>query len=114
MRNFLFKPVTGLLMLMLVEPAVGLLGWSNQGPAPLLQKVTGGTAFSFVYGGKRSQDLLSQWKQTGSTKALDGARELQVTTYHDPATGLEITREITIFSETAAVECILHLRNTGT
>jgi alpha-galactosidase len=122
MRNFLSKPVIGLLMLMLAHSAFcvpseksdGKHNGSDKTTAPLLQKITAGTAFSFVYDGKPSQDLLPQWNQTGSTKSLGGGRELQVSTYRDPATGLEITREVTVFSESPAVECILRLRNTGT
>jgi alpha-galactosidase len=124
MRNFLSKPVIGFFLLVLVlsqsafcvpnEKSNANQTGSDKTTAALLQKITSGTAFSFVYDGKRSQDLLHQWKQTGSTKPLDGGRELQVTTYRDAATGLEITREVTVFSESPAVECILRLRNTGT
>ena len=84
-------------------------------PEPfLLQRVTSGTAFSFVYDGKRSQEFLPAWKQTSSTKSLGEGREAKVTTYRDEATGLEISREVTVFPEVAAVECILRLRNTST
>ena len=37
-----------------------------------------------------------------------------MTTYRDPATGLEVTSEITTFSDAPAVDFILRLRNTGT
>jgi alpha-galactosidase len=37
-----------------------------------------------------------------------------VTTYQDKASGLEISREVTVFPEIPAVECILRLRNTST
>jgi alpha-galactosidase len=82
--------------------------------ASLLQRVTAGTAFSFMYDGRRSQDFLPAWKQTSSTKSLGEGREAKVTTYRDEATGLEISREVTLFPEVAAVECILRLRNTST
>jgi alpha-galactosidase len=117
MRNFLSKPVIGLFVLVLVLSrsfCVAEDSGSEKTTAAMLQNITKDTAFSFVYDGKRSQDLLPQWKQTGSTKSLDGGRKLQVTTYRDAATGLEITREVTVFSESPAVECILRLRNTGT
>ena len=119
MRNFLSKPV--IVLLVLVHSAVCIPSEKSRGKhtgsdkttAALLQKITAGTAFSFVYDGKRSQVLLPQWKQTGSTKSLGDGRKLQITTYRD-ATGLEITREVTLFPESQAVECILRLRNTGT
>jgi alpha-galactosidase len=82
--------------------------------APLIDQITAGPAFSFVYDGKRSQDLLPQWKQTRVTKSAGDGREVTVTTYHDEASGLEISRELTVFPEMAAVECILRLRNTNT
>ena len=82
--------------------------------APLIEQITTGTAFSFLYDGKRSQDLLPQWKQTSSRKSLGDGRELHVTTYHDEASGLQISREVTAFPGVAAVECILRLRNAGT
>ena len=115
MRNFLSKPVIGFFVVFLAHSAFCVakdIG-SDKTTAVLLQKITAGTAFSFIYDGKRSQDLLPHWKQTASTKSLGDGRELRVTTYRDAATGLEISREVTLFPGVPAVECILRLRNTG-
>jgi alpha-galactosidase len=86
----------------------------NRAAAPLIEEIAAGEAISFVYDGKRSQDILQHWRRSESVKSLSGGRKLRVTTYRDPATGLEVTSEITTFSDAPAVECILRLRNTGT
>jgi hypothetical protein len=109
-------------LLVLVNSAVRVQGAGPNGTQvgvnpttlPLIEQITAGTAFSFLYDGKRSQDLLPQWNQTSSRKSLGDGREVKVTTYRDEATGLQISREVTVFAELSAVECILRLRNTGT
>ena len=95
------------------RPDTGRVG-KEHAAAPLIGKIAAGEAFSFVYDGKRSQEILPNWKRTKSVKPLSEARTLHVTTYRDPATGLEVASEITTFSEAPAVECVLRLRNTGT
>ena len=81
---------------------------------PLIEKIATRESFSFIYGGKRSQDLLPHWKKTVSNKSLEDGKQLYVTTYREEATGLEIAKEVTRFPDAPAVECILRLRNTGT
>ena len=88
-------------------------GKDNGAATQILARIQAGKAFSFLYDGKSSQDQLLRWKRTETAKSLRGGRELHVTTYLDPATGLEVSSEITTFSEAPAVECILRLRNTG-
>jgi alpha-galactosidase len=118
-RSFVFTFLV--LPSVFLMPAFGSLGEPVAHPGqtakpsdPLIQKVAAGEAFSFIYGGQRSQDLLPRWKKTARTKSLDDGRELQVTTYRDEATGIEIAKEVTLFPDAPAVECILRLRNTGT
>jgi len=119
MRNFLFTTV--IVLLALVHTAVCLPGEnaggrhtaSDKTTSALIGKIATGTAFSFVYDGKRSQDLLPQWTKVANTKSLPDGRTSQTTTYRDPATGLEITKEVTLVPGSPAVECILRLRNTG-
>ena len=72
-------------------------GDKDHGAAPLIERIAAGEAFSFVYDGKRSQDILPHWKRSESIESLSGRRKLRVTTYRDPATGLEVTSEITTF-----------------
>ena len=118
MRNLLFKPA---IVLLLVQSAVYVQAagphdsqvGGSRATAHLIEQIRDGRAFSFLYDGKRSQDLLPQWKHTSSGKSLGDGREVKVTTYRDAASGLEISREVTTFPGVAAVECILHLRNTG-
>ncbi len=80
---------------------------------PAIDQVVKGAPFSFVYDGKPSHDLLPRWKQAHLQSRADGGKETSTTTYTDPATGLEVSREVTLFPGTDAVECILRLRNTG-
>ncbi len=112
--NFLAASFTTPAFCLEGAPANSSDSGNDHGAAPLIEKITAGQAFSFVYDGKRSQDILPHWRRSESVKALSGGRKLRVTTYRDPATGLEVTSEIITFSEAPAVDCILRLRNTGT
>lgn len=69
--------------------------------------------FSFVYGDKSSQELLSTWKRTEATTRLSGGRALTTVTYTDGNTGLEVTAETTSFPDRNAVEWLLRMRNRG-
>jgi alpha-galactosidase len=82
-------------------------------PIALIDQVMTGNAFSFEYNGEHSQDFLPHWKRSGTTRSLGDGRELRVTTFRDPAMGIEISKELTLFSEAPAVECVFRIRNTG-
>jgi len=69
--------------------------------------------FSFVYGGKPSADLLGSWKRTQAKTPADGGRERHTVTWTDPATGLEVAAEVTLFAGYPAAEWVLFLKNTG-
>ncbi|MBI4604993.1 MAG: alpha-galactosidase [Planctomycetes bacterium] len=69
--------------------------------------------FSFVYGGKPSAELLPGWRRSHEAHAAAGGRERHVVAYADPATGLEVTCEATLFADHPAVEWVLRLRNGG-
>ncbi len=101
--------------------AVVLLGM--QGAAWGQQQVRGsemtrtfaeGTSFSFVYGGKPSRSFLSSWKKSEVAHSLADGRTLRTITYQDPVTQLEVSREITFFPQSEAVELMLTLHNGGT
>jgi alpha-galactosidase len=118
MRNLQSRLV---IVLLLVQSAVYVRAAGPNGnqtgvstAAPLIVQITATTAFSFLYDGRRSQNFLAQWKQTSSGKSLADGREIKVTTYRDAATGLEVSKEVTVFPQSPAVECILRFRNTGT
>ena len=71
--------------------------------------------FSFVYGGKASADLLGSWKRTQAKPPAEGGRERRTAAWTDPATGLEVTAEATLFPAfPSAVEWVLYFKNTGT
>jgi alpha-galactosidase len=73
-----------------------------------------GLAFSFTYDSRPSAELIPRWEQTlHSHLAQDGRLEL-TKTYADPATGLEVRVEATVFRDYPAVEWVMHFRNSGT
>jgi alpha-galactosidase len=83
---------------------------------PVIQPVVGLSSeipFSFIYGGKPSAEFLQSWKRTQTQKSVERGRERHVVTYTDPASGLVVSSEITLFSDFPAVEWLLRLRNTG-
>jgi alpha-galactosidase len=69
--------------------------------------------FSFTYGGKSSDELLSQWKQDRSSKKLDDQRTEQRITWTDPATGLEVRVQGIAYSDYPAVEWTVYFKNNG-
>ena len=69
--------------------------------------------FSFVYGGKASAELLPSWKRTHTKQPAKDGREQHVVTYADPATGLEVECEVTLFADSPAVDLVLRFRNAG-
>ncbi len=119
MRNFLFPLIV---LFIVTSPALcrpissskADADSTGQATAPVVEEIADGKAFSFVYDGKRSQDLLPHWKKSQASKSLADGRELRTLTYRDPATGTEVSNEVTLFPGVQAVECILRVRNTGT
>ncbi len=71
-------------------------------------------AFSFVYGGKTSEDLLDKWQTESRVEKLDADRTRTVTTWTDPATGLRVTREAIRYRDFPALDWVLYFENTGT
>jgi alpha-galactosidase len=69
--------------------------------------------FSFVYDGKRSAEFLPHWKFSASPVTRTAIQREQQLTYRDPATGLELTCDVTQFDGSATVEWVLHFKNTG-
>lgn len=70
--------------------------------------------FSFLYDGKKSADLLPQWKMDAKVEHGDIAPSLLEVTYADPQTGLVARIRATVFQDFPAVEWVLHFENTGT
>lgn len=69
--------------------------------------------FSFVYGGRHSDELLGGWKYTTATKKLDDKRTRRTHTYLDPETRLEVRAEVVQYSDYPTVEWTVYFRNTG-
>ena len=88
--------------------------WLEQLPLTGAVGLSEDLPFSFVYAGKPSSEFLSAWKrQAELTTGTDG-REQQTITYADPATGLQVVCEATLFKDFPAVEWVLRFHNGGT
>jgi alpha-galactosidase len=70
--------------------------------------------FSFVYGGKMAKEFLPSWQRSETVHPLSEGRTLRTITYRDPATHLEVSREITTFPEKNVIEWVLRMHNGGT
>jgi alpha-galactosidase len=57
--------------------------------------------------------LLASWHKSETVQPLSRGRKLRTITYRNPATHLEVSREITTFPEKNAIEWVLRLRNAG-
>ncbi len=69
--------------------------------------------FSFSYGGEPSRGWLATWDVERSETELDASRLRRSLTYADPATGLQVQCEATIYVEYPAVEWVVYLENNG-
>ena len=69
--------------------------------------------FSFVYGGKPSDELLGGWTFSQARKKLDAHRTRTTQTYSDPKTGLELRCVIVQYNDYPTVEWTLYLKNNG-
>ena len=70
--------------------------------------------FSFEYGNRPSAELLTQWRYRHDSRRVDRFRHLHTFTYIDPATGLQVECECTLFADFPAIEWLLRVRNTST
>ncbi len=69
--------------------------------------------FSFVYGGASSRKFLSSWKVAATEAPPAEGKQKHTITYTDPATGLEVVCQATMFADSPGVEWVLHFRNLG-
>jgi alpha-galactosidase len=70
-------------------------------------------AFSFRYGEKRSRDLLGGWKKEVLPGEGREGKQTHATRWTDPATGLTVERELTVFDDFPAAEWVLRFTNHG-
>jgi alpha-galactosidase len=72
----------------------------------------GAAAFSFRYADRAIRGRPPGW-ETEVTDSSDEAGDRRTVRYRDGATGLEVTCDVRRFRDFAAVEWVLHFRNTG-
>jgi alpha-galactosidase len=70
--------------------------------------------FSFVYGGKPSQELLRGWEFKETVTKLDDVRTRRTQTYWDRTSGLVVRCEIVQYQDYPTMEWTLHFKNGGT
>ncbi len=70
--------------------------------------------FSFLCGGKHSDDLLPGWTRETKAAKRDADRSQWVTTWTDTHSGLRVEWHLTKFSDFPAVDWVLYFENTGT
>lgn len=69
--------------------------------------------FSFVYGGRNSDELLREWTQTKSSRKLDKRRTERILTWSDTKTGLVVRCVGVVYGDFPTVEWTLYFKNTG-
>jgi alpha-galactosidase len=68
---------------------------------------------SFQYQGTNGATLLTNWPRQARQRTLDAQRALREVSFRDPATGLEVRVETTLFSDFPAIEWVAYFKNTG-
>ena len=70
--------------------------------------------FSFVYGGKKSDGFIRNWKyESEKAPVSEPDVEKYVYSYSDPSTGLVVRCTVTCFNDFPAVEWVLHFYNSS-
>lgn len=69
--------------------------------------------FSFVYGGRHSNELLLVWPHRRRSERIDENRTRITTVWTDPETGLRVEWQVVRFSDFPAAEWLLYLENAG-
>jgi alpha-galactosidase len=70
-------------------------------------------AFSFTYDRVPSSELLKKWRYRVGPSRQIGTTSRSSQFYRDPATGLEVTAEVTTYKDFPAIEWVLSFRNSG-
>ena len=69
--------------------------------------------FSFLLGGKSSDELLRDWKQSDATRALDVQRRERTRSWMDATTGLQVRLVSTEYVSFPVVEWTVWIKNNG-
>jgi alpha-galactosidase len=109
-----FAVVAGLIV---VCPAVAAspeadqhVRWARQSFSP---RAAAAVPFSFVYGGRRSSELIGKWERTLTNGTADAGKLRRTLTLTDPETGLEVRAVATVYLDTPSVEWTLYFTNRG-
>jgi alpha-galactosidase len=86
----------------------------NQWVQEHLTDVKAKLPFSFVYDGKASEALLSEWAKKVDTKKLDANRTEHTMRWTDPKSGLEVRCVAMDYADYPAAEWTVYFKNTGT
>ena len=69
--------------------------------------------FSFEYNGKKSSELLSEWKVNRTSRSLDKVRKQETIVWTDPETSLEVRCVAVEYTDYPTVEWTLYFKNNG-
>ena len=75
--------------------------------------VNGGPPMSFLYGGKRSSELLPAWTRTCDSGKIDDTRTRRTITWTDDKTKLVVRAEVVTYRDFPTAEWTLYFRNAG-
>jgi hypothetical protein len=75
--------------------------------------VDGGPPMSFLYGGKRSSELLPAWARTCDSGKIDDTRTRHTITWTDDKTKLVVRAEVVTYRDFPTAEWTLYFRNAG-
>ena len=87
--------------------------WAEQAFSATPASPASHVPFSFVYGGRRSSELLGKWKRTVTEEPAAGGKQRRILTLTDPETGLEVRAVATVYTDTPSVEWTLYFTNKG-
>ncbi|MEI6150375.1 MAG: alpha-galactosidase [bacterium] len=86
----------------------------NQWVQEYLTEAKAKLPFSFVYDGKASEGLLTEWAKKVESGKIDANRSQRTMTWTDPKTGLEVRCVAVEYADYPAVEWTVWFKNTGT
>jgi len=69
--------------------------------------------FSFVYGGRHSDEVLPGWTKVVKGPSVEADRSQTVTSWTDPQTGLTVEWHVTRYRDFPAVDWVIWFRNDG-
>ncbi len=96
--------------------AAAVCGAGAAGPEAGRERLTllpSSPPFSFVYGGRKSAELLNDWRRESGPVQDLGNRTQQSASWTDAKTGLQVRVDLTAFRDFPAVEWVLHFTNSG-